>query len=100
VRPLFEGRCGLLDTTKLVRRPLSIQSARANTVSSELLFIIIGTLHKASEANSLFLNPSFSKVLTKICCEAFSCGAMFANTKALTLVHRWDWRKRKEGLEE
>jgi hypothetical protein len=83
VRPLFEGRCGLLDTTKLVRRPLSIQSARANTVSSELL-LIIGTLHEASEAISLFLDPSFSKVLIKICCAAFSCGAMFADTKAFS----------------
>jgi hypothetical protein len=44
------------------------------------------TLHEASEAISLFSNPSFSKDLIKICCAAFSCGAMIADTKALTLA--------------
>lgn len=53
------------------------------------------TLHEASEAISLVLNPSFSKVLIKIRCAAASCGAMVADTKALTLA---DWRKRKKGL--
>jgi hypothetical protein len=45
-------------------------------------------------AISLVFNPSFSKVLIKICCAAFSCGAMIADTKALTLAGE----KRKEGL--
>jgi hypothetical protein len=44
------------------------------------------TLHEASEAISLVPNPSFSKVLIKICCAAFSCGAMIADMKALTLA--------------
>ena len=44
------------------------------------------TLREASEAISLFSNPSFSKALIKICCAAFSCGAMITNTKALTLA--------------
>ncbi len=44
------------------------------------------TLHEASKAISLFSNPSFSKDLIKICCAAFSCGAMIAETKALTLA--------------
>jgi len=45
------------------------------------------TLHEASEAISLISNPSFSKVLIKICCAASSCGAMIvADTKALTLA--------------
>jgi hypothetical protein len=34
----------------------------------------------------LVSNPSFSKVLVKICCVAVSCGAMVADTKALTLA--------------
>jgi hypothetical protein len=42
------------------------------------------TLHEASEAISLFSNRSFSKDLIKICCAAFSCGAMIADTKVLT----------------
>jgi hypothetical protein len=41
-------------------------------------------LHEASEAISLFSNPSFSKDFIKICCAAFSCGAMIADTKVLT----------------
>jgi hypothetical protein len=46
---------------------------------------MVCTLHKASEAISLVLSPSLSKVLIKICCAAFSCGAMIvADTKALT----------------
>jgi hypothetical protein len=44
------------------------------------------TLHEASEAISLFSNPSFSKDLIKICYAAFSYGAMIADTKALTLA--------------
>jgi len=44
------------------------------------------TLHEASEAISLFLNPSFSKNLIKIYYTALSCGAMIADTKALTLA--------------
>ena len=45
------------------------------------------TLHEASEAISLVSNPSFSKVLIKICCAASICGAMIvADTKALTLT--------------
>ena len=44
------------------------------------------TLHEASEAISLFSNPSFSKDLIKICCAALSCGAMIADTNALTLA--------------
>ena len=39
------------------------------------------TLHEASEAISLFSNPSFSKDLIKICCAALSCRAMIADTK-------------------
>jgi hypothetical protein len=37
-------------------------------------------------AISLVSNPSFSKVLIKICYAASSCGAMIADTKALTLA--------------
>jgi hypothetical protein len=44
------------------------------------------TLHEASMAISLVPNPLFSKDLIKICCAAFSCGAMIADTKALTLA--------------
>ena len=45
------------------------------------------TLHEASEAISLVSNPSFSKVLIKICCAASSCGAMIvADTEVLTLA--------------
>jgi hypothetical protein len=54
------------------------------------------TLHEASEAISLFSNPSFSKDLINICCAAFSCGAMFADTKALTLAGL----EKEEDLEE
>jgi hypothetical protein len=43
------------------------------------------TLHKASEAISLFSNPFFNNVSIKICCAASSCGAMIADTKALAL---------------
>jgi hypothetical protein len=43
-------------------------------------------LHEASEAISLFLNSSFSKVLIKICYIAFSCDAMTADIKVLTLA--------------
>jgi hypothetical protein len=55
----------------------------------------VRTLHEASEAISLFSNPSFSKDLIKICCAVFSCGAMIADTKALTLAGLE--KKRKEG---
>ena len=34
----------------------------------------------------MFSNPCFSKDLFKICYAAFSCGAMIADTKALTLA--------------
>jgi hypothetical protein len=51
------------------------------------------TLHEASVAISLVSNPPFSKVLIKICCSAFSCGAMIADTKALTLAV-----EKEEGL--
>jgi hypothetical protein len=44
------------------------------------------TLHEAFEVISLVSNPSFSNVFIKICCAAFSCGAIFADTKALTLA--------------
>ncbi len=44
------------------------------------------TLHEAFMAISLVSNPSFSKILIKICCVAFVRGAMVANTKALTLA--------------
>ena len=37
-------------------------------------------------AISLVSNPSFSKVLIKICCVAFSCGAVITDTKVLTLA--------------
>jgi hypothetical protein len=42
-------------------------------------------LHEASEAIILVSNPSFSRVLIRICYAAFSCGAMIADTKALLL---------------
>jgi hypothetical protein len=44
------------------------------------------TLHEASEAISLVSNPSLVNFLIKICSAVFSCGAMFADTKALTLA--------------
>jgi hypothetical protein len=44
------------------------------------------TLHDASEAISLVSNPSFSKVLIKICCAASSCGAMIVADTTLTLA--------------
>ena len=44
------------------------------------------TLHEASVAISLVLNPSFSKVLIKIRRAAFSCGIMITDTKALTMA--------------
>jgi len=50
------------------------------------------TLHEASVAISLVSNPSFSNALIKICCAAFSCGAIVADKKVLT------GKKRKEGL--
>jgi len=43
-------------------------------------------LYEASKAISLVSNPSFSKILIKICCAAFSCDAMIADIKALTLA--------------
>ena len=46
-------------------------------------------------AISLVSNPSFSKVLIEICCAAFICGAMIADTKALTLA---GLEKRKERI--
>jgi hypothetical protein len=51
------------------------------------------TLHEASVAISWVSNPSFSKVSIKICCAAFSCGAMIADTKALTLAGRKEERR-------
>lgn len=43
-------------------------------------------LHEASAAVSLVPNPFSCKVLIKICCAAFSCGAIIAVRKALTLA--------------
>ena len=42
--------------------------------------------HAASVAISLVSSPSFSKVLIKIYRIAFSYGAMFADTRTLTLA--------------
>jgi hypothetical protein len=44
------------------------------------------TVYEASEAISLFSNPSFSKDLIKICYVALSCSAIIADKKALTLA--------------
>ena len=44
------------------------------------------TLHDASKAISLISNPSFSKVLIKICCAVSSCGAMIKADTTLTLA--------------
>jgi hypothetical protein len=51
------------------------------------------TLYEASEAISLFSNPSFSNALIKICCAASNCGAMIvADTEAAGL------EKEEEGV--
>jgi hypothetical protein len=55
------------------------------------------TLHKASEAISLFSNSFFSKDLIKMCCAALSCGAMIADTKALTLAGLEGYCRRIDG---
>jgi hypothetical protein len=56
-------------------------------------------LHEASEAISLFSNPSFSNALIKICCAASSCGArIVADTKALTLAGLEKEEERMRGV--
>jgi len=56
-------------------------------------------LHEASEAISLFSNPSFSNALIKICCAASSCGArIVADTKALTLAGLEKEEERMQGV--
>jgi hypothetical protein len=54
--------------------------------------------HEASEAISLVSNPSFSKVSIKICCVAFSGGAIIVDdTKALTLAGWKNVEGRRNG---
>jgi hypothetical protein len=54
------------------------------------------TLHEASEAISLVSNPSFSKVLIKIYCAVFCCGAISLTRN----VDPGGMGKRKEGEED